>query len=215
MVLKATGGRIYLYASIGSTTPLANANIEPVRIGDLTFQVGSADVTNVVVGRIPVADLGAYYSGAEASSVEPFRNPDNGNFRGLVSRLSTDAVLVQFTRPHNNSDVALHSLKHALLNSAPAVTGLTQEEFGADIREDTGQLVIYDAVHGGTGGCRLLAERRLVRWLDVARELAECHQVQCDAACRACLFLPTRICRQNNHNLDRTLVLELLRGRLN
>jgi len=109
--------------------------------------------------------------------------------------------------------VVLHSLKHALLNAAPAVTGLTQEEFGAQIVEEAGQLVIYDAVHGGTGGCRLLAARRLTRWLAVARELAECHQVQCEGACRACLFLPTRICRQNNQNLDRHLVLQFVPNR--
>lgn len=60
-----------------------------------------------------------------------------------------------------NDNITMHSLKHALLNAAPAVTGLTQDEFGADLQSIDGQLVIFDNEPGGTGGCQLLADRRL------------------------------------------------------
>jgi len=125
-------------------------------------------------------------------------------------RLETDAIIITTLKPEYRDNLTLHSLKHALLNAAPAVTGLTQDEFGADLQEEQERIVLFDNISGGTGGCRLLADRRLHRWLQVARELAECHQVQCEDACRGCLFLPSRICRQGNHNLDRHRVLEVI-----
>ena len=132
---------------------------------------------------------------------------------GFVSRLETDAVVIESnakTGTSEQTNLILHSLKHALLNAAPAVTGLTQDEFGANLDLENRELLLYDNRPGGTGGCRLLADRRLLRWLNVARELAECHQVQCAGACRACLFLPTRLCRQGNLSLDRQRVLQLI-----
>jgi ATP-dependent helicase YprA (DUF1998 family) len=169
-----------------------------------------AAVAKLGVGRIPVADFGAFFSGAEFSPVEPFINPTNGRFLGFLHRLETDAITIQGTTAAAREPAALHSLKHALLNAAPAVTGLTQDEFGAHILQETGSLIFYDNVPGGSGGCRLLAEIRLSRWLAVARELAECHHVQCDDACRGCLFLPARLCAQGNQNLDRHRVLTMI-----
>ncbi len=95
-------------------------------------------------------------------------------------------------------------------NAAPAVTGLAQNEFAATYSADNGTVTVWDDVQGGSGGCRLLASRRLDRWLEVARELAECHQIQCEDACRGCLFVPGRMCAEGNANLDRNTALALL-----
>src|SRR5436853_5673752 len=100
----------------------------------------------------------------------------------FVSRLETDAITMSIKHSIIANDLSLHSLKHALLNAAPAVTGLIQDEFGANIAIGENKLVIFDNVSGGTGGCRVLVDRRLERWLQVARELAECHQIQCEDA---------------------------------
>lgn len=213
MVLKSTGGRIYYPERLTEVSAHASPEGTQQSVGDLCFSPSHAAVVDIVVGRIPVADLNEYFRKTERSPIEPFRNVHTGNFMAFVSRLETDAIAVTARSKFPSNEEAnlfLHSLKHALLNAAPAVTGLTQDEFGASLNPDTQELLIYDNVLGGSGGCRLLAGRRLRRWLHVARELAECHQVQCEDACRACLFLPTRLCRQGNRFLSRSSVLELI-----
>jgi hypothetical protein len=215
MALKSTGGRLYNTARLPNVQTFSAGNRNIREIGNLRFVPSRATVIDVVVGRIPISDLNAYYRGEETSPIEPFVNPNTGNYIGLVSRLETDAIVISALQPQYRDNLTLHSLKHALLNAAPAVTGLTQDEFGAYLQIQSGQLVFYDNVHGGTGGCRLLSDRRLNRWLQVARELAECHQVQCEDACRGCLFLPSRICHQGNSSLDRHRVLEVIPGNIN
>jgi len=210
MALKSTGGRLYNTARVSDLQRVLTAGQGPNVVAGLEFRSARARVAEVVVGRIPIADFNAFFGGRERSLVEPFINPATGNFRGLVSQLETDGIVVTIHRADLRDELSLHSVKHALLNAAPAVTGLAQDEFGAEIRPDEGEVLIYDNVLGGTGGCRLLVERRLGRWIQVVRELAECHQVQCDDACRACLFLPSRLCRRGNHDLDRRRVLQLL-----
>lgn len=210
MALKSTGGRLYNTARLTNVDASIIGNRDARELGGLRFAASRATVVDVVVGRIPISDFNAYYRGEESSPIEPFVNPHTGNFTVLVSRLETDAIAVTALEQQYQDNITLHSVKHALLNAAPAVTGLTQDEFGADLQDQGGRLVLYDNVPGGTGGCRLLSDRRLQRWLQVARELAECHQVQCDDACRGCLFLPTRICHQGNLSLDRHRVLELI-----
>jgi ATP-dependent helicase YprA (DUF1998 family) len=213
MVLKSTGGRIYYPERLTEVSSQNLSDNQQKRAGGLYFNAARADVVDVVVGRTPVADINEYFRKSERSQVEPFLNKHTGNFMAFVSRLETDAISIRPQTEFLSADEAnlsLHSLKHALLNSAPAVTGLTQDEFGASLNTDAQELLVYDNVLGGSGGCRLLASRRLNRWLNVAHELAECHQVQCEDACRACLFLPTRLCRQGNAVLSRHRVLELI-----
>ncbi len=209
MVLKSTGGRLYNKAWLTHIQASVVGSRGATEIGSLRFSPSRATIADFIVGRIPIADFNAYYRGEERSPVEPFINPNTGNFIGLVSRLETDAITVTSLRNEYANSLTLHSVKHALLNAAPAVTGLTQDEFGATLLQEQGPLIFYDNVPGGTGGCRLLSDTRLTRWLQVTRELAECHQVQCEDACRGCLFLPARICRQGNHSLDRRRILEL------
>jgi hypothetical protein len=210
MVLKSVGGRIYHAETWSHVTPRTIKSLKPQVISSLSFAPSRATVIDVTIGRIPVANPDAYYQGNEQSFKEPFVNPDTGRYMGFVSFIETDAITVSHAGGAGFDDLTLHSLEHALLNAAPAVTGLTQDEFGSDLNYDKGELVIYDNVYGGSGGCRLLADRRLNRWLQVVRELAECYQVQCDSACRGCLFLPSRLCRHINHDLDRNTVLNLI-----
>jgi hypothetical protein len=204
MVLKSTGGHLYNTARI-SHVEAVTAGGGAAR-GHLNFANGRAAVIEMIIGRIPIAEFGAYFRGGELSVVEPFINPQTGRYVALVARLQTDALIISGA---SLDETSLHSLEHALLNAAPAVTGLTQDEFRTDTHNGR-QLVIYDNAAGGTGGARLLGERRLDRWLQVARELAECHQVQCEDACRGCLFLPSRLCREGNVGLNRHRVLSLL-----
>lgn len=208
MRLKATGGRVHLPALLRDISTTTSTRGAVQARGSLTVLPARADVVEAIVGRIPVADVGAYYRRREFSIVEPFTNAHTGGFKAFVHRLETDALTIRIGG--DIPPVATHSLKHALLNAAPAVTGLTQEEFGATWDGDTREITIYDNVQGGSGGSDLLGNRRLDRWLGVAKELAECHQVQCDDACRGCLFLPSRLCRAGNLDLDRHQVLTLL-----
>ncbi len=211
MVLKATSGIIYRAERIVRLN--YDSGTEVGQSGSLRFRRGRASVVEAIVGRTPIANPRSFYSTApnrEISVVEPFVNQATGNFTAYVAQLETDAVIIEDALQRFGDHITIHSLKHALLNAAPAVTGLTQEEFGGYIDEEHRRLVIYDNVRGGTGGSRLLADRRRDRWLAVAKELAECHQVQCEAACRACLFLPARVCKENNLSLDRHRVLTLL-----
>jgi len=210
MVLKSTGGLVYFPERLLDVTYTALAGSAPTNRGGLNFTRARAQVSDILIGRRPVADTRAYYRGQEFSPIEPFINPATGSYTGYVSMLDTNAIIVTGAYSPLADDITLHSLKHALLNAAPAATGLTQEEFGASYFTAANELVIYDNVSGGTGGCRLLSSRRLNQWLTVARELAECNQMQCEAACRACLFLPSRVCRQNNQVLDRKTVLAAL-----
>ena len=210
MSLKSTGGRLYNVAKLSTVHVSDSRSASDREMGHLRFSLSRASVVDVTIGRIPIADFNAFYQGSEHSPVEPFINPETGNFIGLVSRLETDAIIVTTSEKEYQDELTLHSIKHALMNAAPAVTGLTQDEFGAELQLDQARIILFDNVSGGTGGCRLLADRRLTRWLQVARELAECHQVQCDDACRACLFLPSRICSQGNHSLDRHRVLDII-----
>jgi hypothetical protein len=206
MTLKSAGGRTYYEETIQNIHSEPRNDIEPVVIGPLRFSFAAATVATIVVGRKPVADLAAYYRRAERPRIEPFVNPQSGRYGCFVSILQTDAItLTGAERPL--TEIEVHSLEHGLLNAVPAVTGLVQDEFGADHSET--DLTLYDDVMGGTGGCRLLIGSRMQRWLAVARELAECHQVECDSACRGCLFLPSRLCREGNDNLDRFSILPL------
>jgi DNA-directed RNA polymerase subunit RPC12/RpoP len=209
MALKSTGGRMYELARVTEVSPEIITSLSPVDVNNLRFTPSRATVVDVSLGRIPIADVNNYYRRQERSIIEPFLNPATGNFIGFVYRLETDAITITLNNGMAD-EISLHSLKHALLNAAPAATGLVQDEFGANIDIDRGELIIYDNVQGGTGGCRLLVNRRLSRWLEVTRELAECHHIQCDEACRGCIFLPSRICRRANHSLDRHTVLRLI-----
>ena len=209
MAMKSTGGLLYKPERITDITYREFRGQEGISARGLVAYRAKVRVVEAVVGRTPIADSRQFYTGRELSPIEPFLNPATGHFMGFVSQLKTDAIVIDVANEAARSHLGLHSLKHALLNAAPGVTGLTQDEFGAYLPDD-GRLVVYDNVAGGTGGCRLLADRRLDRWLTLARELAECHQNQCDSACRGCLFLPARVCGENNQQLDRYEVLRLI-----
>lgn len=208
MVLKSVGGKIYHGENWSSVDAVAGSEPEVVR-GVLRFRSARATVLNVSVARVPVANPSDYYQGREQSVKEPFLDPLSGNFTAYVSRIETDAITISASNGALHDAITLHSLEHGLMNAAPAVTGLTQDEFGSDLKHESGEIVFYDNVQGGSGACRLLVDRRLDRWLQVVRELSECHQVQCDDACRGCLFLPSRLCRKLNNDLDRYTVLSL------
>jgi hypothetical protein len=208
MALKAAGGRTYYEETLVDINFQGRADAPLTRRG-LRFLFGRASVSEVVLGRRPVADVGNFFRRLERPRVEPFVNPITGRLTCFVSVLQTDALQIEGADGPLGTVLA-HSVKHALLNAAPAVTGLTQDEFGASLEDENGaRLVLYDGVAGGTGGCRMLGGSRLDRWLSVARELAECHQVECDDACRGCLFLPQRACRRGNQDLNRFELLDL------
>jgi hypothetical protein len=207
MVLKSAGGKVYHPENWSKVDPISTSNVEIAR-GSLRFRPSRATVLNVTIARVAVANAQDYYQGHERSTKEPFLDPISGSFIGFVSRIDTDAIVISSANRSLHDPVTLHSLEHGLMNAAPAVTGLTQQEFGSDLKDD-GQIVFYDNVQGGSGGSRLLADRRLDRWLEVVRELAECHQVQCEDACRGCLFLPSTLCNKLNNELDRNTILSL------
>src|SRR5438552_11468408 len=99
MALKSTGGRLYNTARVSDLQRVLTPGQGPHVVAGLDFRSARARVAEVVVGRIPIADFNAFFGGRERSLVEPFINPATGHFRGLVSQLETDGIVVTLQRP--------------------------------------------------------------------------------------------------------------------
>lgn len=186
------------------------------QFGICDVRFGRVAVTEFVLGYRRVHDLGAYYSQQLSIPIRPFINNATRKMRVFCSHQATDGVQVVIERamlndlqPEEQGEL-VHSLKHALINVAPVLTGLAMGEYGADFDPSQGTVTLYDKGQGGKGGSRLLATTRIARWFELAQELVECRHNDCEQACRGCLFLPHTVCRTINRNLDRRLLQRVL-----
>ncbi|MEM3905848.1 MAG: DUF1998 domain-containing protein [Nitrososphaerota archaeon] len=109
-------------------------------------------------------------------------------------------------------EIALHSIKHALLVLTPMYTGFEPEKFfgSYDITsEEGGRVYVYDADEGGNGGFAALMDDKdnLVKMFRNIQRRLECPTRECPNACKQCLFIKN--CGNVNRKLSRKLLLAL------
>jgi hypothetical protein len=110
-------------------------------------------------------------------------------------------------------EVAVHSLKHALLVLAPMYTGFEPEKFHGSydvLRPDEGAKVyVYDTDEGGNGGFAALMHDKdnLIKMFKNIRQRLECRSRECQNACKQCLFIKN--CGNVNRKLSRQLLLAM------
>lgn len=106
--------------------------------------------------------------------------------------------------------VAAHSVEHALLNVAAALTGCDRNDIGSAwyaVHPRTGAPAVYcfDRVPGGSGVSESLFSM-VFTWVDAATSLiASCG---CAQGCPRCLFAPN--CESSNQLLDKSLAITAL-----
>lgn len=110
-------------------------------------------------------------------------------------------------------DVALHSIKHALLVLCPTYTGFEPDKFfgsyeslGAEVGA---KVYVYDTDDGGNGGFAAVMKNRenFVKMLKEIRMRLTCPTRECALACKQCLFIKN--CGNVNRKLNRSLLLDL------
>lgn len=110
-------------------------------------------------------------------------------------------------------EIALHSIKHALLVLAPRYTGFEPEKFHGsyDIFPDRkgARVYVYDTDDGGNGGFAALMRdgRSFHRMLEEISIRLGCPTRECKEACKLCLFIKN--CGNVNRKLNRRLLQRL------
>ena len=110
-------------------------------------------------------------------------------------------------------DIALHSIKHALLVLAPMFTGFDPDKFHGSYdalgSDRGGKIYVYDTDEGGNGGFAALIKSResFIKMLKEISVRLTCPTRECLAACKQCLFIKN--CGNINRGLNRHLVEEL------
>nr|WP_276977557.1 DUF1998 domain-containing protein [Ferrimicrobium acidiphilum] len=111
----------------------------------------------------------------------------------------------------NLKEIALHSIKHALLVLVPMMTGLDPDRFygSYDLLPDGGKVFVYDTDEGGNGGFATLMRdtRSFVSMVKEMRRRLDCPTRECLNACKQCLFIKN--CGNVNRKLNRSVLLQL------
>jgi ATP-dependent helicase YprA (DUF1998 family) len=130
-------------------------------------------------------------------------------FHELVERIAEEGGVSQ--DPKRLKEVALHSIKHALLVLAPTYTGFEPEKFHGSYDvlppEEGAVVYVYDTDEGGNGGFAAIMNDRdnLLRMFKGIHQRLECRTRECANACKQCLFIKN--CGNVNRKLNRNLVL--------
>ena len=108
-------------------------------------------------------------------------------------------------------EIALHSIKHALLVLAPMKTGFEPDKFygSYDSQGEGARVYVYDTDEGGNGGFAALMRTKTALY-DMLKETAKrltCPTRDCLHACKQCLFIKN--CGNVNRKLNRHIVLSL------
>jgi len=110
-------------------------------------------------------------------------------------------------------EVALHSLKHALLVLTPIYTGFEPDKFYGSYDAfgagDGAKAYVYDTDEGGSGGFATLMRDKnsFISMLKQIRKRLSCPTRDCLAACKQCLFIKN--CGNVNRKLNRHLLNQL------
>lgn len=111
----------------------------------------------------------------------------------------------------NLKDIALHSIKHALLVLAPMWTGFEDDKFygSYEILDEGGKIYVYDTDEGGNGGFAAIIQHRdnFIRMIKSIHQRLNCPTRECPKACKQCLFIKN--CGNVNRKLNRKIVQSL------
>ncbi len=126
----------------------------------------------------------------------------------VVYTYSTRALLLKY--PVNSewdlmeNAEAFHAIEHTLISATHPVCGASLGEMGG-ISYPSGDIVLYDGAHGGSGLARLLYER-----FEKAEELAYniISNCKCFDGCPRCIYSP--YCGNNNKVLSRRKAVKVL-----
>ncbi len=133
------------------------------------------------------------------------------SFHNATEKLSKDTQGAD--KAEDLKEIAVHSLKHALLVLAPMYTGFEPEKFygSYDVLkpEEGAKVYVYDTDEGGNGGFAALMKNRenLVKMFKGIQNRLECRTRECTNACKQCLFIKN--CGNVNRRLNRKLLLAL------
>ncbi len=181
------------------TTDLIDYEIISERVSNSGIPLSYAKVTvSIVVEGYAVYNI---YGGEKPSTIEFLDKP-------VIYTYNTRALLLKY--PYNDEwDImdnaeAFHALEHVLISAARPVCGSSLGELGG-ISYPSGDIVIYDAAHGGSGLAKLLYERFEKAELIAYDILSKC---ECEDGCPRCIFSP--YCGNNNRVLSRKKALYVL-----
>lgn len=168
--------------------------------------------------------IGNKFTGVSSYYINPPENNVIGRLTDtqgflLVLKPNFHTAIENLREPQNSDniedlkEIALHSLKHALLVLAPMFTGFEPEKFYGSydvLRPEEGAKVyVYDTDEGGNGGFAALMKDRgnLVKMFKGIQNRLECPTRECSNACKQCLFIKN--CGNVNRKLNRKLLLAL------
>jgi DEAD/DEAH box helicase domain-containing protein len=161
------------------------------RTSELGFKLNYSKVLlELVVDKYIVKDV---YSGETIATIE-LTSP-------VTYRYVTRAALIKLPEFEElgiwGCAEAFHAVEHAIISSSRVIVGAGLTDLGG-ISYPSGDIVIYDAVIGGSGLSKLLYER-LEDALRVAYEIIT--KCNCEDGCPRCIYSP--YCGNNNRVLSR------------
>jgi len=168
------------------------------RTSNLGFKVGYSKVLlELLVEKYVVRDV---YSGELISIVE-LSKP-------IVYRYITKATMFKLPE-YSELNIwgcaeAYHAIEHATISASRITSGAGLTDLGG-ISYPSGDIIIYDAVVGGSGISKLLYER-LESALKIAYEIVS--KCKCEDGCPRCIYSP--YCGNNNKILSRKKAVYVL-----
>lgn len=88
----------------------------------------------------------------------------------------------------------LHSVSHAILQSASIITGLNAESFAEKILVKDCGILLAERENVGTGGLDYVVQRKLLDWLVFSKTGIDTCRYDCQNGCPKCLFIRDPLC---------------------
>ena len=189
--VEKTSSDSELYTRPLYTVDIVDYEVLEERTSELGFKLNYSKVLlELVVDKYIVKDV---YSGETIATIE-LTSP-------VTYRYVTRATLIKLPEFEElgiwGCAEAFHAIEHAIISSSRVTVGAGLTDLGG-ISYPSGDIVIYDAVIGGSGLSKLLYER-LEDTLRVAYEIIT--KCNCEDGCPRCIYSP--YCGNNNRVLSR------------
>jgi len=196
--VKRVGEELELYTKPLYTVDVRDYEVLNERISNLGFKVNYSKVLlELLVEKYVVRDV---YSGELVSVVE-LSKP-------IVYRYVTRATMFKLPE-YSELNIwgcaeAYHAIEHATISASRITSGAGLTDLGG-ISYPSGDIIVYDAVIGGSGISKLLYER-LESTLKIAYEIVS--KCKCEEGCPRCIYSP--YCGNNNKILSRKKAVYVL-----
>jgi len=223
-------------SAVESYTVSGDSEIEEINgvlheVKPLIFNGGLVDLERTAFSRLRVLEVtygyrvGNRFTGVSEYYLDGQENNVPGRLtetQGFVVTLKPEVydaierIRQEHFKDENLDDmveIALHSLKHALLVLVPLYTGFEPDKFYGSfdpLGPSVGARVfVYDTDEGGSGGFASLMRDRngFLRMLREIRKRLACPTRDCLTACKQCLFVKN--CGNVNRKLNRHLLNQL------